>query len=597
MPDVDYNLRGDEGDLTRSLDDAIDVIRQTIAELEGLDGQLDSLRTKGPESGTKLSAGFTLAATGATALAGGIVAVATAFVDYQNELAQTVTEMELLETRTGLSMRTLDALRGAARSVGLELDEMVPEDLAVRIREAAEGSGAGSDAFKALNIEALDLNGNLRDADDVFRELVDKLSDMEDKTRAASIADDLFSDAGTRLLSVLDDGSESLDAFNERAEFFGTDIGPDAAAAADDWREAMGLLNDVTTGFKNDLVELVQGPGTAFVNMLSTTLFFLRTLASGATWDELDAQMTEFFEKAREQSEETTDQFEEDQESQQEFNQRTADKQKEIDRTQTIITLEELQKISVAMDKERQRREEKDDAAAARRQAKADREAERDIERIEELGEKANETIEKKFAEALEERQKAIGDFTIDMIGRIADIADGFQGLLTERLSALDEEREAVDEQLAEIEEKRRSADSTELQRQQNQLNARKAVLNAEQEEVRRGIRAAHFAKQAEALSAIAVNTAVAITNALAQLGPIAGAFAAGAITATAGVQAGLVLAQDPPAHDGRVGLGSDEVRLGGTVVRQGEQFAVVNQRGAETVDALNRDRANSTIN
>ena len=53
--------------------------------------------------------------------------------------------------------------------------------------------------------------------------------------------------------------------------------------------------------------------------------------------------------------------------------------------------------------------------------------------------------------------------------------------------------------------------------------------------------------RKSVAVAEIAINTAVAIINALAQLGPIAGAIAAGAIGAAGALQAGLVLAQSPP--------------------------------------------------
>ena len=53
--------------------------------------------------------------------------------------------------------------------------------------------------------------------------------------------------------------------------------------------------------------------------------------------------------------------------------------------------------------------------------------------------------------------------------------------------------------------------------------------------------------RKAVAIAEIAINTAVAIIQALAQLGPIAGAIAAGAIGAAGAVQAGLVFAQSAP--------------------------------------------------
>lgn len=55
------------------------------------------------------------------------------------------------------------------------------------------------------------------------------------------------------------------------------------------------------------------------------------------------------------------------------------------------------------------------------------------------------------------------------------------------------------------------------------------------------------IAKKAASISEIAINASVAVMQALAQLGPIAGGIAVGGILATAAVQAGIVAAQKPP--------------------------------------------------
>ena len=65
--------------------------------------------------------------------------------------------------------------------------------------------------------------------------------------------------------------------------------------------------------------------------------------------------------------------------------------------------------------------------------------------------------------------------------------------------------------------------------------------------------------EKASGVAAIGVNTAVAITKALAELGPVAGAVAAGAIGLTGGVQAAAVLAQPQSFHIGTGSYSPDE--------------------------------------
>lgn len=89
---------------------------------------------------------------------------------------------------------------------------------------------------------------------------------------------------------------------------------------------------------------------------------------------------------------------------------------------------------------------------------------------------------------------------------------------------------------------------------------------------------------KATALSEIAVNTIVAATRALAELGPIAGPLAAVAISASGTIAAGKVAAEQPVFDMGGVKRTDREM----AVVRKGE--SVLTERGtAAVVDAINR--------
>lgn len=110
------------------------------------------------------------------------------------------------------------------------------------------------------------------------------------------------------------------------------------------------------------------------------------------------------------------------------------------------------------------------------------------------------------------------------------------------------------------------------------------AILEAEKKAGRTAFRADKAAK----ISQIAMNTATAITAALAQLGPIAGGVAAGAITAVGAIQAGIVAKQKSPYHTGGSVRAPDEVdiraRQGEYVVREGAA-----RENKAALDELNR--------
>ena len=135
---------------------------------------------------------------------------------------------------------------------------------------------------------------------------------------------------------------------------------------------------------------------------------------------------------------------------------------------------------------------------------------------------------------------------------------------LTDFYSALDEENANAIERVNNLKEaeidKENEIQQIRYEAELNSFNIRKVVASAE----------------------IAINTAVAIINALAQLGPIAGGIAAGAIGAAGAVQAGLVLAQRPPLPPEPVGL-----QTGGVVTSPTN--TILGEVGPEAVIPLDR--------
>jgi hypothetical protein len=82
-------------------------------------------------------------------------------------------------------------------------------------------------------------------------------------------------------------------------------------------------------------------------------------------------------------------------------------------------------------------------------------------------------------------------------------------------------------------------------------------------EDNKRAAMALFRTSQAAGITQVAINTAVAITKALAELGPVAGAVAATGIALTGAAQAAAIAAQPPPAHMGDP-LAPDERRVSG---------------------------------
>jgi len=139
-------------------------------------------------------------------------------------------------------------------------------------------------------------------------------------------------------------------------------------------------------------------------------------------------------------------------------------------------------------------------------------------------------------------------------------LADALGGLLQQqmaaKLAALDEELEANRSTLAALLEQREEGYAAMSEAERARLDASIAAERKENQEIRKlrkkQMHDMFLAQQASAIVSIAVDTAVGSIRAFADLGPVAGAIAAGLISAAGTVAVGTVLAQkEPSMHDG----------------------------------------------
>ena len=187
----------------------------------------------------------------------GVAAATAAMVLLTQKVADLRNELTDAEIRTGISARSLSGLRLAAEGSGLAFSEL-EGSLNVfpkRLADFARGTGEAKFAFEALGISVTDSTGQLRSADAVMAEVLDKINAIPDPTTKAALATQIFAESGGKLLQALS-GAE-LGDFIAFAEEFGVGVGPDAAAAADDWQRSTANLNTVLEGQMAQMVDML----------------------------------------------------------------------------------------------------------------------------------------------------------------------------------------------------------------------------------------------------------------------------------------------------------------------------------------------------
>lgn len=137
---------------------------------------------------------------------------------------QAAAEADALLTRsaqTGLSTDLLQQLDYAQNFLDFDGLDRSLQNLTRSMGNATTESSKQAQAFKELGVEIYDENGKLRDNYAVFLDVIDALGDMDNKTRADIIANQLFGKSYADLKPLIEAGSGALKQYTDRAQEMG----------------------------------------------------------------------------------------------------------------------------------------------------------------------------------------------------------------------------------------------------------------------------------------------------------------------------------------------------------------------------------------
>lgn len=218
--------------------------------------------------------GDTVAAVGAAmaaaaaAAAAAIVSAGKALADFAVSGAAYADDLLTMSTVTGLSTEKLQELQYAADLVDVSVDTITGsmKKNFNSMRKAADGNEATAAAYKKLGVAVLDANGNLRDDETVYWELINALGQVEDETQRDILAMDLLGKSASDLNPLIEAGADKM------------------AELADDAHKAGYVLSDDTLGafgeFDDQLRKLDKGAEAA-KNAMGTILLPVLTDLAG----------------------------------------------------------------------------------------------------------------------------------------------------------------------------------------------------------------------------------------------------------------------------------------------------------------------------
>jgi len=120
-------------------------------------------------------------------------------------------DLNTMSKKYGIATDELQMYALTAELVDVPVETMVRSHtkLTRAMNTASKGTGDAADAFKALGVEILDSNGQLRDSSDVFNETIQALGTIENETQRDAYALTLFGRSAADLNPLIEDMGET----------------------------------------------------------------------------------------------------------------------------------------------------------------------------------------------------------------------------------------------------------------------------------------------------------------------------------------------------------------------------------------------------
>lgn len=194
-------------------------------------------------SASKLTTTADRAASGFQAFVGAIAAeqVLRSFADLIRNTVDARLEIRNLALEAGTSAKLFGTLKEAADRAGASTDQISGafKSLTARIGEAATNNKQVAAEFEDLGVALRDGNKELRGTEEVFRDVIRELGNIENETERAATASRFFGEAAFGLKRALGELSEDgLRVAEERAAALTARLGEDGIKAAEEFEQA-----------------------------------------------------------------------------------------------------------------------------------------------------------------------------------------------------------------------------------------------------------------------------------------------------------------------------------------------------------------------
>lgn len=264
-----------------------------LNDTEGETKDLTRAEEQAEQATGKMKEGFTvLKGALANLVADGIRKAVDGFKDLMTAGPAFADEIMTMSKQTGIATDELQELSYMSGLVDVDLSTVASsmKKLTKSMDSARGGTGSAADAFKTLGVSVVDVNGNLRDNEEVFYDAIDALGKMENETERDALAMKLFGKSATDLNPMIEAGSEALKGFAEEAHEMGYVLDQDAL-------EALGRVQDEFDRFGKQMESVKNQIASGVAPAIERGMKKLSDVIKKIDWKKVGEQMGNAFNK------------------------------------------------------------------------------------------------------------------------------------------------------------------------------------------------------------------------------------------------------------------------------------------------------------
>lgn len=196
--------------------------------------------------------------------------VGKAVFDLGQNSAAYADDVMVLSTQFGLSTDRIQEFKYMAELTDTPLETITGSitKLTKNMSTASKGTGDTAKAFAALGISVTDNNGELRDSETVFGEVIDALGKMDNKTQADAYAMQIFGKSAMELNPLIAAGSDAIEQYTEEAHKMGYVLDEETLQSLgeldDSMQRSQNAINAVKTQIGSYLAPVIADITEAF---------------------------------------------------------------------------------------------------------------------------------------------------------------------------------------------------------------------------------------------------------------------------------------------------------------------------------------------